>query len=52
MTKLLASDSNIDEAFKSMQQSIITKIKSFACENWIALYVIIKHRNKIVCIRL
>ena len=26
-TKLIANDSNIDEAFKSMHQSIMTKIK-------------------------
>ena len=34
--KLIASNSDIDEAFKSMHQSIITKIKN-ACEDWIVL---------------
>ena len=29
-TQLIATDSDIDEAFKSMHQSIITKIKSYA----------------------
>ena len=33
--KLIASDSDIDEAFKSMHQSIIAKIKYYACEKWI-----------------
>ena len=31
--KLTASDSNIGEAFKSMHQSITTKIKNYACKN-------------------
>ena len=31
--KLIASDSDIDEAFKSMHQSIMTKIKNYACED-------------------
>ena len=34
--KLIASNSDNDEAFKSMHQSIITKIKN-ACEDWIVL---------------
>ena len=42
-TKLIASYSDIDEAFKSMDQSIMTKINNYACEDWIALGVIIKH---------
>ena len=42
-TKLSASDSDIDEAFKSMHQSIMTKIKNYACEDWIVLDVIINH---------
>ena len=29
-TQLIATDSDIDEAFKSMHQRIITKIKSYA----------------------
>ena len=35
--KLIASDSDIDEAFKSMHQSIMTKIKNYASEDWIVL---------------
>ena len=46
-TKLIASDSDIDEIFKSMHQSIMTKIKSYTCEDWVALDVIIKHSIKI-----
>ena len=46
-TKLTASDSDIDEAFKSMPQSIITKIKNHACEDWIVLDPIIKYSIKI-----
>ena len=42
-SKLIASDSEIDEAFKSMHQSIMTKIKNYACEDWIISDVIIKH---------
>ena len=45
--KLIASDSNIDEAFKSMRQSIMTKIKNYASEDWVVLDVIIKHSIKI-----
>ena len=45
--KLIASGSDTDEAFKSMHQSIMTKIKNYACKNWIALHVIIKHGIKI-----
>ena len=43
--KLIASDSDIDEG--SMDQSIMTKIKNYASEDWIALDVIIKHSIKI-----
>ena len=32
-TKLIVSDSDIDEAFKFMFQSITTKIKNYACED-------------------
>ena len=46
-TKLIASDSDIDEAFKSMHQSIMTKIKNYACEDWIVLDAIINHSIKI-----
>ena len=31
--KLIASDSDIDEAFKSMHQIIMTKIKHYAYED-------------------
>ena len=34
-TKIIASDSDIDESFKTMHQSIITKIKNYACEDCI-----------------
>ena len=36
-TKVTASDSDIDEAFKSMHQSIMTKIRKYACEDCIVL---------------
>ena len=45
--KLTASDSDIDEVYKSMHQSIMTKIKNYACEDWIVLDVIRKHSTKI-----
>ena len=45
--KLIASDSDINEAFKSMHQTITTKVKSYACEDWIVLDVIIEHSIKI-----
>ena len=35
--KLIASDSDIDEAIKSMYQSIMMKIKNSACDDW-AIY--------------
>ena len=35
--KLIASDSDIVEAFKFMNQSIMAKIKNYACKDWIAL---------------
>ena len=41
--ELIASDSEIDEAFKSMHQSIMTKIKNNASKGWIVLDVIIKN---------
>ena len=40
---LIANDSDIDEAFKSMHQSILTNMKNYADKDWIALDVIIKH---------
>ena len=45
--KLIASDSDIDEAFKSMHQSIMTKMRNYACQDWIVFDVIIKHIIKI-----
>ena len=45
--KLIVSESDIQEAFKSMHQSIMTKIKSHASEDWVVLDVIIKHIIKI-----
>ena len=41
-TKLVASDLDIDEAFKSMHQSVIRKMKKYVCENWNALDVVIR----------
>ena len=38
-TKLNASDSDIGETFKSMNQSIMTKIKNSASEDWIEIVV-------------
>ena len=46
-TKLIASDSDIDEAFKSMHQSIMTKIKNYTCKDLILLDVIVKHSTKL-----
>ena len=34
--KLLASDSAIDEAYKSMHQSITRKIKNYVCQDWMS----------------
>ena len=45
-TGLIASDSDIDKAFTSMRQSIMTKIKSYAYEDWVVLGVIIMHSIK------
>ena len=46
-TKLIAINSDIDEAFKSMNQSIMAKIKNYAFKDWIVLDVIMKHSIKI-----
>ena len=46
-TKLIASDSDICEAFKSMHQNIMTKIKNYACEDGMVLNAIITHSIKI-----
>ena len=45
--KLIASDSGIDEAYISMYQSIMTKIKNYTLKDWFVLHVIIKHSIKI-----
>ena len=45
--KLIASNSDIDEAFTSMHQSIMSKVTKYASEDWIVLDVIIKHSIKI-----
>ena len=45
--KLTACDSESDETFKSMHQSIMTKIKNYASEDCIVLDVIIKHSMNI-----
>ena len=51
--KLTDSDSDIDEEFKSLHESIMTKIINFVCEDWIVLDIIIKDiiRFLIVSIR-
>ena len=46
-TKLIPSDSDTDEAFKSMHQSIMTKINNYVFEDWTVLNVIKKHSIKI-----
>ena len=46
-TKLIGSDSGIHETFKPMHESIMTKIKNYACKGWIVLDSIIKHSIKI-----
>ena len=33
--KLISEDSNIDKAFRSMHQSVMTKVKSSVGKNWI-----------------
>ena len=46
-TKLIASDLNINETFKSMHQSIITKIQNYAWEDRIVLDTVTRHSIKI-----
>ena len=36
-------DSDIDKAFKSLHQIIITETKNYSFKDWIVLDVIIKH---------
>ena len=45
--RVIVSNSDIDEAFNFIHQSIMTKIKNYVCKDWIALDVIIKHSIKI-----
>ena len=45
--KLIVSDSDIIEAFKSMNQNIMKKSKNYASEDCIVLDAIIKHSIKI-----
>ena len=45
--KLIASDSDIEEAFKSMHHSIMTKIKNSASKDWIVIETIVNHSIKI-----
>ena len=42
----MATGSEIDEAFISMRHRIVTKIKNYACEDWIVLDVIMKYSIK------
>ena len=44
--KLIAEDSDIDEAFVSMHQSIMKKVKNYASEDWIVLYPKYCHQYK------
>ena len=46
--KLITSDSDIDKAFISMHQRIMTKIKKYAYRDWIVLDVIIRHSITVV----
>ena len=41
--KLVASDSDTSEAFKSMHQIIMAKIKCYSCKDWIVSDIIRKH---------
>ena len=47
-TKLIASDPDIDEAFKSMHQSTMTRIKKYTSEGYIVMDVIITHSIQIL----
>ena len=46
IVKLIVNDSDIDEAFESMNQSIITKIKHSASKDWI-VKTIVEHGIKV-----
>ena len=45
--KVIASDSDIDESFKSMHQSIMMKRKNSAAEYWKVIETTIEHSFKI-----
>ena len=45
-SKLIAIDSNNEEAFKFMHQRSMTRTKNYVCKDWIVLHVIIKHSIK------
>ena len=45
--KRTVSDSDTDEAFISIHQSIMTKIKKYASKDWIVLHVIMEYSIKI-----
>ena len=46
-SKLIASDSDIDEAYKIHASKYYDKIKNYVCKDWIVLDTIIKHSIKI-----
>ena len=46
IAKIIVNDSDIGRALRSMNQSIITRIKNFASENWI-VKAIVEHDTKI-----
>ena len=50
--KVIASDSDIDETFKSMYESIMTKIKTSASEVWIVIETIVKHSTNFLSVNI
>ena len=48
--KLIVNDSDIDEVFMSMHQSIMRKIKNYASEDWIVLDLIINNSIKLLAL--
>lgn len=45
--KIIDSDSNIDEALKSIHQSLAKKIKTFASEDWVVIKTVVDHSIEI-----
>ena len=45
--KLIASDSDIDEAFKWMDKSIMKTMKKYASEYWVVIQTIVNQSFKI-----